>query len=296
MNQRVLFVINPQSGKGRIKNNMLNIVDTFVKAKWDISVYTTQSAQDAYNIVRKVGKTFNRIVVSGGDGTLNEVICGLMSIPDENRPEIGYIPSGTVNDFASSMNISKNMIRAAGNIVGGKPFKCDIGCFNEKNFLYVAAFGAFTDISYKTPQQSKNMLGQLAYFLEGIKQIHVLPSYKMKISCNDETFDDEFLLGTVSNSNRIAGIKTERAFKAQLNDGLFEVVLIKRPKTLMELSDLGTRLLTQDMNSDLIKIFRTSQIHFESESFVQWTLDGEFGGSVKNADICVKKEAITLII
>lgn len=296
MSKNVLLVVNPYSGKGRIKGKLLEIIDVFVKAGRSVSVHITQKAQDACETVKKIGVNFDRVVVSGGDGTLNEVIRGTMEIPEGKRPCIGYIPTGTVNDFASNMHISKNMLKAAQSAISGEQFKCDIGRFNDKNFVYVAAFGAFTDVSYETPQQNKNVLGQFAYLIEGIKKIHNLPSCKMKVRCDDEVLEGEFLLGMVSNSNRIAGFKTEKAFKAQLNDGLFEVILVKRPKTLMELNDLGARFLTQDMNSDLIKIFKTSSIKFESEEAVSWTLDGEFGGSVLSADICVKREAVTLII
>ena len=296
MKKNLLFVLNPHSGKGRIKNKILDIVDLFVKDGWHVSVHPTQGTKDAFEIVKSRGIEFDRIVVSGGDGTLNEVIRGIMTIPEDRRPEVGYIPSGTVNDFASNMSMAKNPIKAAENIVNGSKFKCDVGKFNQKNFVYVTAFGAFTNVSYETPQQYKNALGQLAYFLEGIKQLPALPSCKMKITCNEEVLDDEFLLGMVSNSNRIAGIKTKKALKAQLNDGLFEVMLVKKPKTLSELRDLGSHLLVQDINTDTIKVFRTEKIKFESDTAVQWTLDGEFGGSVTTADICVKKEAVTLVI
>ncbi|MBR5155039.1 MAG: YegS/Rv2252/BmrU family lipid kinase [Clostridia bacterium] len=296
MCKKLLFILNPHSGKGKIKNKLLDIVDIFVKEGWQVSVHPTQSEKDAYNVVKKIGRDFNMVVVSGGDGTLNEVIRGNMTFPREKRLDIGYIPAGTVNDFASNMNISKNMIKAAENVVNGTRFQCDVGKFNHKSFLYVAAFGAFTNVSYETPQQNKNVLGQLAYFLEGIRQLHALPSYNIKVTCNEEIIEGEFILGMVSNSNRIAGFKTMKAFKAELNDGLFEVLLVKKPKTLFELQDLGTRLLTQDLNTDAIKIFRTSKAKFESDTPVNWTLDGEFGGALREADISVKNNAITLIV
>ena len=295
MNKRMLFILNPHSGKGRIKTKVLDIVDLFVKNGWNVEVHPTQKAKDAFETVKKVGSKFDTIAVSGGDGTLNETIRGIMTIPEEDRPDIGYIPTGTVNDFASNMHIPKNIMRAAENIVKGTPFKCDIGGFNSKNFVYVAAFGAFTSVSYTTPQQNKNALGQMAYFFEGIKQLHALPSYKMKVTTKEEQIEDEFILGMVSNSNRIAGVK-RKAFKAQLNDGMFEVVLVKKPKTLMELSDLGTHFLAQDFDTDLIKIFRTSKVKFSAEEPVRWTLDGEFGGEVMTADISVKKESVAIII
>ncbi len=296
MDKKLLFVLNPHSGKGKIKNKLLDIVDIFVKEGWQVSVHPTQSEKDAYNIVKKNGEEFDLVVVSGGDGTLNEVIRGNMSFPTEKRLDIGYIPAGTVNDFASNMNISKNMIKAAENIVKGTPFKCDVGKFNHKNFLYIAAFGAFTNVSYETPQQNKNVLGQLAYFLEGIKQLHALPSYNIRVTFDDEVLVGEFILGMVSNSNHIAGFKTMKAFKAELNDGLFEVILVKKPKTLFELRDFATRLVTQDLNTESIKIFRTSRVKFESHTSVSWTLDGEFGSALNEADIRVKKEAATIIV
>ena len=296
MSKNMLFVANPYSGKGKIRSKLLDIVDIFVKNGWRVDVHPTQDKRDAYNLVKTNGQDYNLIVASGGDGTLNEVIRGAMSHASEKRPQIGYIPAGTVNDFASNMSISKNMIKAAENVVNGKPFLCDIGRFNTKIFVYVAAFGAFTNVSYETPQQNKNALGQLAYFLEGIKQLHALPSYNMRVCCDDEVFEGEFMLGMVSNSNHIAGFKTIKAFKAELNDGLFEVILVKKPKTLFELQDLGTRLVTQDLNTDLIKMFRTGKVKFECEQSVSWTLDGEFGGAVKTADITVMQEAISLVI
>ncbi len=296
ISKKLLFILNPHSGKGKIKNKLLDIVDVFVKDGWQVTVHPTQSEKDAYNIVRKTGEEFNMVVVSGGDGTLNEVIRGNMTFSSEKRLAIGYIPAGTVNDFASNMNISKDMIKSAENIVKGTPFRCDVGKFNNKNFLYVAAFGAFTNVSYETPQQNKNVLGQFAYFLEGIKQLHTLPSYNIKVTFDDEMLEGEFILGFVSNSNHIAGFNTMKAFKAELNDGLFEVILVKKPKTLSELSDLGARLLTQDLNAESIKVFRTSRVRFESDTSVSWTLDGEFGGSLKDADIRVKKEAVTIIV
>ncbi len=292
----MLFVLNPYSGKGKIKSKLLDIVNLFVKDGWRVVVHPTQDKKDAYSLVKQSGQKYKMVVASGGDGTLNEVIRGAMSLPEEARPDIGYIPAGTVNDFASNINIPKNMIKSAENIVNGKPFLCDIGKFNRKCFVYVAAFGAFTNVSYETPQQNKNAFGQLAYFLEGIKQLHALPSYDMRITSDEEVFEGEFMLGMVSNSNHIAGFKTMKAFRAELNDGLFEVVLVRKPKTLFELQELGTRLLTQDLNTETIKMFRTRRVKFECKQSVSWTLDGEFGGKTEKADISVAKEAIRLIV
>ncbi len=296
MDKRLLIMVNPNAGKGVIRNKLLAIIDSFVKDGWAVSVHITQGTNDAFEFIKNNADKFDRIVVSGGDGTINQAICGLMTIDKEKRPEVGYIPAGTVNDFASSIQIPKNIMNATNTVLKGNPFKCDIGAFNDKNFVYVAACGAFTNVSYETPQVNKNILGQLAYFLEGIKQLHALPSHKMKIETENDTFEGEFLLGMISNSNHIAGIKTGKAFKAQLNDGLFEVFFVRSPKTLMEMSDLSWHLLKQDLNTDAIKLFRTDKIKITSNQPVQWTLDGEFGGSVNEAQICVQKEAVTLLV
>ncbi|MBR5614252.1 MAG: YegS/Rv2252/BmrU family lipid kinase [Clostridia bacterium] len=295
MSGKMLLVLNPRSGKGKIKNKLLEIIDIFVKHGWNVTVHTTQNSSDAFEIVHKKGTKFDRIVASGGDGTLNEVIRGLMSLDFEKRPALGYIPSGTVNDFASNLHISKNMKKAAENIMTGNEFRCDIGSFNHKNFIYVAAFGAFTNVSYETPQQNKNILGNAAYILEGMKQLSSIKSYKMRVEFGDNAIEGDFALGMVANSNYIAGMKT-KALKAQLNDGLFEVVLIKRPRTFFELNDIVSHLAMQDFSTDLFYVFRAEYVKFISQEDVQWTLDGEFGGAVSCAEISVEKEAVTLII
>lgn len=294
MSKKLLFVINPLSGKGNIKNHLLKIVDTFIKDGWNVNIRTTQSKNDAFEYVKEKGQKFDMIVVSGGDGTLNESIQGLMTIDAKKRPLLGYIPAGTTNDFASNMQISRNMKKAAEDIVKGCLFNCDIGSFNDKKFIYVAAFGAFTDVAYETPQQNKNMLGNLAYFLEGAKKLPTIKPHHMKISYDGGEIEDDFIYGMVSNTNYLGGIKAEKAFKAHLNDGLFEVVLVKTPKNVIETQVLINNLLTQNLSSDKFIIFKTDKVWFKSEEEVHWTLDGEFGGAVVEAEIVNEKQAVTL--
>lgn len=296
MEKKLLFVINPHSGKGYIKTKLLEVIDIFIKGGYEVTVHITQDTNDGYVTAKEQGEKYDAVVVSGGDGTLNEVIRGVMAIDENKRPKIGYLPAGTVNDFAATMNISKNVKKAAEAVVSGAPFKCDVGSFNQRNFVYIAAFGAFTNVSYETPQQNKNMLGQVAYFLEGIKQLHTLPSFKMKVYSDGETYEEEYIFGMVSNSNSIAGIKTSKTIKAELNDGLFEVLLVKKPKTLADLSLLATQLLNAEFDGDTIRTFRTEKIKFLSDEEVRWTLDGEFGGAVNIAEIEVINEAVELIV
>lgn len=296
MNRKMLFIFNPLSGKGGVKNNLLNIVDTFVKDGWDVLVRPTQSFDDAYDYIRNNGEHFEQIVISGGDGTLNQGIRGIMSFSEDKRPKVGYIPAGTTNDFASNMKIPKNMKKAALNIVNGIEFKCDIGEFNEKNFIYVAAFGAFTDVAYDTPQQTKNIIGHLAYVFEGAKKLPNIRPYYMKIIHDETEIEGEFIFGMVSNTNYLGGIKAEKAFQAQMNDGLFEVILVKNPKNVIERQELLSRLVTQEFSTDSFISFRTSNVCFSSKEAVPWTLDGEYGGSVENADIIIKKQALSLMV
>ena len=180
MNKRVLFLFNPRSGKGKIKENLADIIDVMVKAGYEVTVYTTQCAGDAIEKARMEAENYDRIICSGGDGTLDEVVTGVMnsgiSVP------IGYIPAGSTNDFGNSLGIDNDMIHAAGIAANGKPFSCDVGKFNDDYFVYVAAFGIFTEVSYQTSQDLKNMLGHAAYILEAQKQIWDIPSYRMQVA------------------------------------------------------------------------------------------------------------------
>ncbi len=296
MGKKLFFVFNPLSGKAQIKNNLLKIVNTFVKNGWTVTVHPTQCVNDAYNIIKEHAHLYNLLVIAGGDGTLNEGIQALMSLSPAERPDVGYIPTGTTNDFASNLKIPKNMPRAAENIMGGHAFGCDIGVFNDKNFVYVAAFGAFTDVAYETPQQNKNLLGQTAYILEGLKKLPNLKSKHIKIKSPEIEIEDNFIFGMVSNTNSVGGFKAGKAFQADLNDGLFEVVLIRNPKNLIERQEVLTNLLTQELTSDAFCVFKTNSINITADEPIQWTLDGEFGGNCESADIRIENEAITFII
>lgn len=296
MEKKLLFILNPRSGKGKIKNCFLQIVDKFVSNGWGVHTRTTQCRDDAYEYVHENGKNYDMIVVSGGDGTLSEAIGGLMQMQASERPVMGYIPAGSTNDFASNMKIPKNMIKSAEAIIDGHTFSCDIGRFNEKSFIYVAAFGAFTDVSYDTSQQMKNAFGHAAYLIEGAKRLPKLKTYHMKVSYDGGVYEDDFIYGMVSNTNYIGGMKAEKAFHAEFNDGLFEVVLVKKPKNVIQFQLLLRRLIARNLDSDLFISFKTNEVTVESEYEVDWTLDGEFGGSVTKADMMVEREAITLLL
>lgn len=219
----MLFIINPIAGKSQIKNSLLQILDVFTRKDYEITVYPTQSQGDARKTIKKNAKEYDLIVCSGGDGTMDEVISGMME--SEKKVAIGFIPAGTTNDLANSLDIPKNMVSAANAIVEGQPFLYDVGAFNENYFSYVAAFGIFTDVPYQTKQEAKNVLGYLAYILEGMKRLNRIKPYRLKIEYNDQVLIDDFIFGMITNSYSIGGFKNVGYSDVLLNDGLFEVTL-----------------------------------------------------------------------
>lgn len=297
--KKMLFIYNPNSGMGLLKPKLSDVLDIFVKGGYEVTVYPTQKYHDA---VRKMGEyeeQYDLVACSGGDGTLDEVVTGMMK--REKKVPIGYIPAGTTNDFASSLHISKNMLEAADTVVNGVPFACDVGEFNEDYFVYIAAFGLFTDVSYETKQSMKNLLGHLAYILEGTKRIFNIPSYRIKVTHDGETIEDEFIYGMVTNSRSVGGFKGITGKNVVFDDGKFEVTLFKTPRNPMELNEILGALALRKINPKRMYSFKTNEVHFETEEEIPWTLDGEFGGvheevvvkdCQKALEIMVKPEVI----
>ena len=294
MSKKLLFIFNPKSGKGLIKNYLVDIVDTMVKADYEVTVYTTQAQGDAIQKVEKEAAKYDLVVCSGGDGTLDEVVTG-MNRSEMERP-IGYIPAGSTNDFANSLGIPKDMVKAAYTAVHGKEFPCDVGYFNGDTFVYVAAFGLFTEVSYQTPQHWKNILGHAAYILEGAKRLHDIPSYVMKVEHDGEVFIDKFIFGMVTNSISVGGFRGMTGEDVKLDDGVFEVTLIKSPKTPLELNEILASLTKLIDDTDLIYSFKTSELRITTEEKVAWTLDGEFGGEHEELVIKNLKQKIQIMV
>ena len=206
--KRLLFIYNPHAGKELLKPKLADVIDIFVKAGYEVVAYPTQAYRDAYKKIKKYDSSeYDLIVCSGGDGTLDEVVTGMMKRDRDKREPIGYIPTGTTNDFASSLHIPRGLLEAADNAVNGEVFACDAGRFNDDIFVYIAAFGLFTDVSYQTKQSMKNVLGHLAYVLEGAKRLFNIPSYKVKVTHDDEVIEDEFVYGMVTNSRSVGGFR-----------------------------------------------------------------------------------------
>ena len=294
MLKKALFIVNPHAGKEQIKYHLLSIVDILVKAGYTVTVYTTQCHGDAIRAVRERERDYELVVCSGGDGTLDEIVTGM--IQSGFRTKIGYIPAGSTNDFANSLKLPSTMNKAAKIIAAGHPFACDIGIFNHDVFVYVAAFGIFTEVSYETPQEMKNMLGHTAYLLEGMKQIQNIKSYHMKVTYDDNVIEGEFIYGMITNSYSIGGIRNITGKDVALNDGLFEVTLIKRPDNLIELNKTLAALVSDKIDAECMYSFKTAFLKIESDQEVAWTLDGEFGGKHKNVELTNKQEAVDIIV
>ena len=289
--EKLLLIFNPKAGKGQIRSKLFEIIDIFV---YEVIVHPTQKVSDAYEKTIELAPEVDLIVCCGGDGTLDEVVNGLMEAPV--RVPLGYIPAGSTNDFANSLKISKNMVRAAKDIVEGQLYPCDVGVFNEKNFVYIAAFGLFTDVSYETDQNLKNVLGHLAYLLEGSKRIFNIPTAHIKVNCNGEILEGDYIYGMVTNARSVGGFKKLVGPDVELNDGLFEVTLIRNPRNPIELNEIISSLLSADDKTNLIDNFKTDYIEIESLDKTAWTLDGEFGGEHTSVKIGTKRHALDLII
>ncbi len=293
--KKMLFIYNPKAGKAQIRSNLLDMIDIFVKAGYEVTAYPTQARGDGIKAVRERTPGYYDIVAcSGGDGTLDEVVTGMMQCKD--KLPVGYVPAGTTNDFAGSLKIPKNMKEAAKVIVDGEDFACDIGGFNQDIFVYIAAFGLFTEVSYETRQDVKNVLGHMAYILEGMRRLSNIKSYFMRVEYEDQVVEGDFIFGMFTNSLSVGGFKKITGKYVRLDDGEFEVTLVKRPVNPVELNTIMAALLNRNINTDLMYCFKASSLTVTSDEEVAWTLDGEFGGKHKKVSIQNYKQALQIRI
>lgn len=294
MERKLLFIYNPHAGKAQIRSNLLDIIDIFTKAGYTVTARPTQKRGDAEEAVINRSRDYELVVCSGGDGTLDEVVMGLhemgSSIP------VGYIPAGSTNDFANSLFFPKTMVEAAEMVTAGDVYQCDVGRFNNKAFAYIAAFGLFTDVAYETDQDLKNILGHVAYVLEGMKRLSEMKSYYLKVETEDQIIEDKFIFGMITNSRSVGGFKHLTGKNVDMDDGLFEVTLISWPKNPLELQEILTSLLTQEDNTNLVYSFKASRLLITSKETVPWTLDGEYGGSHTLVEIENCHKALNLFL
>jgi lipid kinase, YegS/Rv2252/BmrU family len=297
--KKLLFVYNPRAGKEMLKPRLSDVLDIFVKAGYEVTVHPTQAYRDAYYQIKEyeVGK-YDLIACSGGDGTIDEVATGMMKRREMGKDvvPVGYIPAGTTNDFAKSLHIPRKPLAAADNAVKGVPFPCDIGKFNDSVFVYIAAFGIFTDVSYETDQAVKNVLGHMAYILEGAKRIFNIPSYKIKVEHDGKVIEDEFIFGMVTNSRSVGGFSNMVGKNIVFDDGLFEVTLIKTPKNPIALQEIIAALLIEQVDTKHMYTFKTKKITFDSVEEIPWTLDGEFGGEQDYVEIENVQKAMEIMV
>ena len=297
--KKLLFVYNPRAGKEMLKPRLSDVLDIFVKAGYEVTVHPTQAYRDAYYQIKEyeVGK-YDLIASRRPERTIDEVATGMMKRREMGKDvvPVGYIPAGTTNDFAKSLHIPRKPLAAADNAVKGVPFPCDIGKFNDSVFVYIAAFGIFTDVSYETDQAVKNVLGHMAYILEGAKRIFNIPSYKIKVEHDGEAIEDEFIFGMVTNSRSVGGFSNMVGKNIVFDDGLFEVTLIKTPKNPIALQEIIAALLIEQVDTKHMYTFKTKKITFDSVEEIPWTLDGEFGGEQDYVEIENAQKAMEIMV
>ncbi len=292
--KKLLFIYNPHAGKGTMKNKLSDVIESFMKAEYEVTVYATQREAEATEIVKETGKGYDRIVCSGGDGTLHEVTQGLMEMPPEERPVCGYIPTGTVNDFARGLKLPMRVRLAAKVAARDKVYPVDIGLMNGNCFTYVCAFGAFTAVSYETPQSAKNLLGKTAYIMHGMAELGNIRSYHAVIETDQGAIEDDFIFGMVSNAKSIGGFSFFKNHKVSLNDGIFEAVFIRRPTNPLELQEILNSLVKLEPNDQILG-FHSKQVVITSEEEIPFTLDGENGGSFRRTEIKCCHRAINYV-
>lgn len=285
--KKMLFIYNPNSGKGYIKNQLSGIIEGLCRGGYEITVYATGAPLEATKMVEERAKEFDVIACSGGDGTINEVVNGEMLIDNktaDEKPPIAYFPTGTVNDFARSLKIPKNPLKNVETILEGNTYYCDIGTFDNRYFNYIAGFGAFTEVAYSTPQVNKNAIGKLAYFLDALRVLPEIHGYEMRIFTDNKTLEGEYIFGMICNSESVGGIKLERGKQKtmKMDDGEFEVVLIRNPKDGVELEETLRALMNRNTNNIYLDIVRTKKVRIICNEEVKYTLDGENGGSYRD--------------
>ena len=291
--KKLYFISNLQSGKSAIRGKLAAVIDKFTAAGYEVTVRTTQGRKDATAAAEYACLTgnYDLIVCSGGDGTLNEVVQGLMH--SQCPLPVGYIPCGSTNDFGRSLKMSDDVETAVRQIIDGHPFQCDIGTFNKQNFLYVAAFGAFTETVYETKQNVKNVIGHMAYLLHGLTLLPGIRPLHMKIEFDGKTVEDDYLFGMVSNTASVGGMLKLNNFR--LDDGTFEVMLIRMPPNVIHLKKIISQLMDINMDIDekYVSYFRASNLRFISNEEIPWTIDGEYGGASCDTEIGNCHRAVT---
>lgn len=294
MSKKLLLIVNPNAGKKRSQRGLYDIVDTLCRCDCEVNVRVTAKRGDAVALAQTYAQDYDEIVCVGGDGTLNEVINGVML--SKSSVPIGYIPAGSTNDFASTMHIPLKLREAAAAAAYGYPHPHDIGQFNGRFFTYIASLGAFTKVSYSTPQKLKNALGHAAYILEGAKDIGGITPFSLSFTAEEQAGEGEFLFGSVSNSTSVGGFFRLDPLDVRLDDGQFEVMLIRNPQNpSLSIPYMLRCLLRQEYDPEFFFFFHTADIRFSSSKPLDWTLDGECGGAQTEVHIQTIPNAVQIV-
>ena len=292
--EKMLFVMNPNAGQRRAKRYLSQIISIFNRAGYEVTTYMTAESGDAARLVSQRAGEMDVISCCGGDGTFNEVISGVLR--SGAQVPLGYIPAGTTNDFAASLKIPANVVKAAEAIVEGTPRVSDVGQFGQRHFAYVASFGAFTKASYTTPQSIKNALGHTAYVLEGIHELSQIKKEYVRFELDDGTVvEDDFIFGAISNSTSVGRVLTLDPKRVDLCDGKFELLLIRSPRDLAEISECIRALQSQKYNCQMITFLSASSVKITARADMDWTLDGEREPGHEQVEVRNLHHAIRLI-
>lgn len=294
MQKKLLLIINPKAGKTQSRGPLFDAVSVFSEAGYLVSVHNTAGRGDAAETAEKEGKDYDLVVCCGGDGTLSETATGLMQL--ETPPLLGYLPRGSTNDFASSLHISSNPVTAARILVKSRRQELDIGRWNERSFVYVASFGAFTKTSYSASQAAKNALGHFAYILEGMKDLNTLRPYQIRLIADGEDLSGDYLFGAVCNSTSIGGLMKLDSKHVVLNDGKFEMLLIPNPQSAIGLQNLIVAILNQQYDHEGVVFRHVSHLTLETETELPWSLDGEYAPSSPAVEIRNLQGALTFLL
>ena len=296
MAKSMMMLINPAAGRSMNDTNLGAAVGAFAQNGYCPTVFFTTAPGTATPIAAENAANYERLVCLGGDGTLSDTIAGLMQLPAEKRPELGYIPMGTANDVANTLNLPmRQPARAAEKILTGKPLHYDVGEMEGVGyFTYIAAFGAFTEVSYKTDQEMKRTLGHLAYVLSGINALPSIKSYKAKIEHEDGVIEGDFIYGAVSNSLSVAGMVRLNDELVDLSDGKFEVLLVRRPSDAADINSILAGVLNKTYDSPCLEVVQASRVTFTFEEDVPWTRDGEDGGTHRSLTLLSHPHAVTI--
>jgi YegS/Rv2252/BmrU family lipid kinase len=294
MKHKTFVVVNPRSGRAKIKNRLLEVVQELSLAGHSVTVYPTKFRGDATDAVALLDDSFDTVVCCGGDGTLNEVITGLMN--NKNHYNLGYVPAGTLNEWSTGLKFSKDAKKAAEDVTKYNVMPLDIGKFGDRYFTYTASFGAFTEASYAASQDIKNVLGQAAYLFEGIKSVGNIKPIHLKFICDGKEIEDDFVFGSISNSMSVGGVVKFDQTEVRLNDGLFEVMLIHAPTTISDLNNILDGILKKDLNRKCIQFLHAKNIEIIGAENVNFTLDGELAEGSNRIDVINLHSEVSFIV